>query len=87
MIAGKVIKTHNITSRFHRLSGMNVKPEFQQSPLLNPESKLPEEMTKIQATVMPTILESRIDFGEPTTGEQIGLDKSGNDHAFYVISL
>ena len=44
-------------------------------------------MAKIQATVMPTILESRIDFGEPTTGEQIGLDKSGNDHGFYVISL
>ena len=44
-------------------------------------------MAKIQDTVMPTILESRIEFGELTTGEQIGLDKSGNDHAFYIISL
>ena len=42
MIAGKVIKTHNIISQSQRLSGMNVKPEFQQSALLNPESKQPE---------------------------------------------
>ena len=39
MIACKIIKTHNITSQSQRFSGMNVKAEFQQSPLLNPESK------------------------------------------------
>ena len=59
---------------------MNVKPGFQQSPLLSPESEQPDLLVKIQATILPTILESRIDLGEPTIGEQIGFNKSGNDH-------